>query len=169
MFLNSPYGVGVDSAGNLFVADTGENRIRKVSNGIITTVAGNGSAGFGGDNGPATNAELSYPSSIALDSVGNLYIVDHGNNRIRKVSNGIITTVAGNGSAGFGGDNCPATNAELYNPLGVAVDPAGNIYIADYYNGRVRRGLRRGHHHYSGKRERPTVGCAFRGCREHSW
>jgi len=84
----------VNSAGNLYIADWGNNRIRKVSNGVITTVAGNGTAGFSGDTGPAVSAELALPIGIAVDSAGNLYISDYGNNRIREVSNGVITTVA---------------------------------------------------------------------------
>ena len=115
----------MDSAGNLYIADSGNNRIRKVSNGVITTVAGNGTAGFSGDNGPATSAQLNYPQGVAVDSAGNLYIADTGNNRIRKVSNGVITTVAGNGTAGFSGDNGPATSAQLH------------------WSQRRRRGLRR--------------------------
>ena len=111
--LASPLGVAVDSAGNLYIADTDNHRIRKVSNGVITTVAGNGTAGFSGDNGPATSAQLNYPAGVAVDSAGNLYIADTDNNRIRKVSNGVITTVAGNGTLGFSGDNGPATSAQL--------------------------------------------------------
>ena len=88
----------MDSAGNLYIADTVNNRIRKVSNGVITTVAGNGTCCFSGDNGPATSAQLYGPQGVAVDSAGNLYIADTGNNRIRKVSNGVITTVAGNGT-----------------------------------------------------------------------
>ena len=100
-----PRGVAVDGAGNLFIADDGNNRVRKVStSGIITTVAGNGTPGFSGDSGPATNAELSSPSGVAVDGAGNLFIADDGNNRVRKVStSGIITTVAGNGTPGFSG------------------------------------------------------------------
>jgi sugar lactone lactonase YvrE len=149
--LNSPEGVALDSTGDLYIADSGNNRIRKVSNGIITTVAGDGSAGFSGDGGPATSASLGGtgalsggsiidgPSSIAVDLGGNLYIVDAGNNRIRKVSNGIISTVAGDGSYGFSGDGGPATNASFNGPSGVAVDSAGNIYIADSGNNRIRK------------------------------
>jgi len=132
-------GVAVDSAGNLYIADAGNNRIRKVSNGAITTVAGNGMYGFSGDNGPATSAELNDPQSVAVDSSGNLYIADTFNNRVRKVSNGVITTVAGNGTFGFGGDNGPATSAQVDEPAGVAVDSAGNLYIADHLNSRIRR------------------------------
>jgi sugar lactone lactonase YvrE len=128
----------VDAAGNLYIADFGDNRVRKVSNGVITTVAGNGTQGFSGDNGPATSAQLFTPAGVAVDSAGNLYIADKGNNRIRKVSNGMITTVAGNGTQGFGGDNGPATGAQLYSPAGVAVNSASNLYIADYGNARVR-------------------------------
>ena len=137
--LNYPAGAAVDSAGNLYIADAFNGRIRKVSNGLITTVAGNGMLGFGGDNGPATSAQLNYPSGIDVDSAGNLYIADTGNQRIRKVSNGVITTVAGNGTFGFSGDNFLATSAQLNGPYGVAVDSAGNFYIADTNNQRIRK------------------------------
>ncbi len=132
-----PAGVAVDSAGNLYIADPVSYRVRKVSNGVITTAAGNGTQGFSGDNGPATSAQLSGPTGIAVDSAGNLYIADSGN--IRKVSNGVITTVAGNGTQGFSGDNGPAISAQLYGPWGVAIDSAGNLYIADSYNSRIRK------------------------------
>jgi uncharacterized protein (TIGR03437 family) len=131
-----PAGVAVDSAGNVYIADPGNGRIRKVSNGIITTVAGGGASL--GDNGPATSALLYTPVGIALDSAGNLYIADAAGNRIRKISNGMITTVAGSGTPSFGGDNGPATSAELNQPAGVAVDSAGDIYIADTLNDRIR-------------------------------
>ena len=137
-YLSFPEGVAVDSAGNLYIADTENNRIRKVSNGVITTVAGNGTYGFSGDNGPATNAQLNYPSGVALDSAGNLYIADAANDRIRKVSNGAIVTVAGNGGYGFSGDGGPATSAAFEDPHGVAVDSAGRVYVADHANGRIR-------------------------------
>jgi uncharacterized protein (TIGR03437 family) len=137
--LNRPRGVAVDSAGNLYIADTGNGFIRKVSNGVITTVAGSGGPGFSGDNGPATNALLYLPEGVAVDSAGNLYIADTANNRIRKVSNGVITTVAGNGTLGFSGDNGPATSAELNFPSGIAVDSAGNLYIPEPYNSRIRK------------------------------
>jgi uncharacterized protein (TIGR03437 family) len=136
--LAGAWGVTLDSAGNLYIADGNNNRIRKVSNGIITTVVGSGVAGFSGDNGPATSAELAGPVGVAVDSAGNLYIADSGNNRIRKVSNGVITTVAGNGVAGFSGDNGPATSAKLAGVVGVGVDSTGDVYIADAFNNRIR-------------------------------
>ena len=137
--LNGPKGVAVDSAGNLYIADTENSRVRKVSNGVVTTVAGSGGPGFGGDNGAATSAQLFFPSGVAVDSAGNLYIADSANNRIRKVSNGVIATVAGNGTPGFSGDNGPATSAQLRTPYGVAVDSAGNLYIPEPYNNRIRK------------------------------
>jgi uncharacterized protein (TIGR03437 family) len=137
--LFGPNSVAVDSAGNLYIADLLNNRVRKVSNGVITTVAGTGGFGSNGDNGPATSAELYYPASVATDSAGNLYIADSGNSRIRKVSNGVITTVAGTGTQGFSGDNGPATAAELARPADVVADFAGNLYIADQFNYRIRK------------------------------
>ena len=133
--------MALDASGNLYIADDDNNRIRKVdTNGIITTVAGNGSASYSGDGGAATNASLYYPCGVAFDASGNLYIADYGNNRIRKVdTNGIITTVAGNGSCGYSGDGGAATNASLYYPYGVALDAFGNLYIADYDNNRIRK------------------------------
>ena len=140
--------MAVDSSGNLFIADGYNNRVRKVSSsGIITTVAGNGTQGFSGDDGPATSAELAFPVAVALDASGNLFIADLYNNRIRKVSTtGTITTVAGNGAknvqsglGSYSGDNGPATSAGLNYPYGVAVDASGNLYIADLYNYRVRK------------------------------
>src|SRR5208337_2263721 len=106
---------------------------------IIIRVAGTGIAGFGGDGGPASQAQLNQPEGVAVDASGNLYIADTDNNRIRKISpNGIITTVAGNGIAGFGGDHGPASQAQLNHPEGVAVDASGNLYIADTDNDRIR-------------------------------
>ena len=141
--LSDPNGVALDSLGNLYFADTQNFRIRKVDfrSGIITTVAGSGSPGFSGDGGAATAAELSYPDGVALDSLGNLYFADTGNNRIRRVAaaSGTITTVAGNGFSGFGGDGGAATEARLEGPHGVALDSVGNLYIADSYNFRTRR------------------------------
>jgi sugar lactone lactonase YvrE len=137
--LNGPEGIAVDSAGNLYIGDSGNYRIRKVSGGVITTVAGNGTEGYSGDNGPATSAQLRWVRGVAVDSAGNLYIADSGNDRIRKVSGGVITTVAGNGTYGYSGDNGPATSARLRSPTGVAVDSAGNLYIADQSNSRIRK------------------------------
>ncbi len=141
--LISPIGLALDAAGNLFIADSGSNRIRRVDGGtgIITTVAGNGSNGFSGDGGPATSAGLSGLYGVAVDGSGNLFIADASNQRIRRVEGGtgIITTVAGNGSNGFSGDGGPATSASLFNPVGVAVDGSGNLFIADVSNQRIRR------------------------------
>ena len=139
--LNGPSGVAVDGAGNLFIADSDNHRIRKVdSAGVITTVAGTGESGFGGDGGPAVEAELYGPSGVAVDGAGNLFIADSDNHRIRKVdSAGVITTVAGTGESGFGGDGDPAIQAALDEPSGVAVDGAGNLFIADNDNHRIRK------------------------------
>ncbi|HTA84565.1 MAG TPA: SMP-30/gluconolactonase/LRE family protein [Bacteroidia bacterium] len=139
--LNNPSGVCADASGNIYVADVSNNRIRMItSSGLITTIVGNGTAGFAGDNGAATAAELNGPSGVCFDLSGNLYIADEGNYRIRKVTTaGIITTVAGNGTKGYAGDNAAATAAKLNNPSGVAaLDVAGNLYIADQDNNRVR-------------------------------
>ena len=140
--LNYPYGVALDSAGNIYIADFDNSRIRKVDHttGIITTVAGSGAVDFSGDGGLATSAGLYWPRGVALDSIGNLYILDYGNSRIRKVdqATGIIATVAGNGTFGFSGDGGLAMSATL-NPSGVALDSAGNIYIADADNSRIRK------------------------------
>jgi sugar lactone lactonase YvrE len=141
--LHTPIDVATDAAGNLYIADPGNDRIRMVAagTGIITTVAGSGISGFAGDGGPATSASLGFPYGVAVDAAGNLYIADLYNNRIRKVAvgTGIITTVAGNGTEGFAGDGGPATSASLNLPSGVAVDAAGNLYIADGVNNRIRK------------------------------
>jgi len=135
--------VAVDGAGNLFIADAGNARIRKVAagTGIISTVAGNGSGGFSGDGGPATSASLPDPAGVAVDASGNLFISELGNRRIRKVDagTGIISTVAGNGLFGFSGDGGPATSASLADPAGLAVDGSGNLFIADSSNNRIRK------------------------------
>ncbi|MHC5064917.1 MAG: NHL domain-containing protein [Planctomycetota bacterium] len=128
-----------DAEGNLYIADTGNQRVRMVSpEGIITTIAGTGTRGFSGDGGLATKAELGVPSAIAIDRQGNLYIADFGNHRIRKVSTeGVITTIAGNGNPEYIGDGRPATECQFGEPCGVAVDDEGYVYIADQINSRV--------------------------------
>jgi uncharacterized protein (TIGR03437 family) len=141
--LNSPTGLCIDLAGNLYIADTGNRRIRKVStSGIITTVAGTGDTGFSGDGGPAIAAQIDAVSSIALDRAGNLYLADNFNQRIRKVdTSGTITTVGGGAAAkigGYAGDGGPATAAQLSFPNGVAVDSDGRIFIADQNNNVIR-------------------------------
>jgi len=136
--LDAPTGVCIDSQGNLYIADTDNHSIRKVTPlGVITTVAG---GGFGGDGGPATSARLASPSRLTIDSAGNLYIADTGNNRIRKVTlDGVISTIAGNGTAGYDGDGGLALSAQLNSPTDVAVDTSGNIYVADFGNDRIRK------------------------------
>ena len=139
--LNGPGGVAVDAAGNVFIADSGNNRVRKVaaSTGIITTIAGSGVSGFSGDGGAGTSAELAYPCGIAVDAAGNVFIADVNNYRVRKVAGGtgIITTIAGSGVGGIIGDGGAGTSAALAYPQGVAVDAAGDVYIADYGNNLV--------------------------------
>ena len=140
--LFAPKDVAIDNAGNLYIADSWNVRIRKIDavTGFISTVAGDGIAGFSGDGGPATSAHLGFPTGVKLDAAGNIYIADSENNRIRKVDpSGIITTIAGTGVAAFSGDGGPATAAALSFPIQPALDAAGNIYIADYQNFRVRR------------------------------
>lgn len=139
--LNSPRGVAVAADGTLYIVDRENRRIRMVdADGLITTVAGNGSSGFNGDRGDATQATLRAPYDVAVDSRGNLYVADTFNHRIRKVTpDGGIRTVAGSERFGFSGDGWPAGQAALHYPLGVAVDIAGNLYIADAFNHRVRK------------------------------
>jgi sugar lactone lactonase YvrE len=137
-----PSGITFDAAGNLYIADAYNGRIRKVAatTGIVTTVAGNGTALSSGDGGPAINAGISSPYQVVSDPAGNLYITD-SNNLIRRVdaTTGIITTYAGNGQAGYSGDGGLATNAELVEPLGLALDAAGDLYFVDGENQRIRK------------------------------
>jgi len=154
--LTGPCDVKLDASGDLYLSDScitasagsgggqtsGPARVWRVDavTGIITTVAGGGTSGFGGDGGPATSALLSIPAGLAVDASGDIYIADSGNNRIRRIDGvtGIITTVAGNGAAAFAGDGGPATAASLNDPVGIAIDGAGNLYVADTLNNRVR-------------------------------
>ena len=138
--LYHPYGITIDKAGSLFIADYSNNRIRKVgTNGIITTIAGNGVNGFSGDGGAATNAKLYNPTGVAYDAAGNILIADYNNNRVRMVStNGIITTRIGNGIAGYAGDGGAATNSKLYNPFSIILNTAGDLFVADSKNNRIR-------------------------------
>ncbi len=138
--LDSPHGVAVDAAGNVFIADTGNERVRKVDHltGTITTIAGNGTAGFSGDAGAAALARLNFPSAVAVDAGGDVYIADTKNNRIRIVTAGAIHTYAGNGAAGYAGDNGAATASKLNSPTGLAIDANGNVLISDSLNNRVR-------------------------------
>jgi hypothetical protein len=146
--LDQPAGIVLDGAGNLYIADSAHNRIRKVTApvapalvGIISTYAGTGSASYTGNSGKAAKATLNAPSGLALDGAGNLYIADSGNNAVRKIalSTGIITTVAGTGVSGYTGDNGAATSATLDQPMGITVDTDGNLYIADTSNQCIRR------------------------------
>lgn len=139
--LNFPTGVAVDSTGNVFIADQSNHRVRRVDfqSRIITTVAGTGAAGFNGDHQPAGTAQLNLPTGVAVDAGGNLLVADQLNHRVRRVDSfGTITSVAGTSNAGFNGDNQAATTADLNVPTGVTVDGAGNLFIADQSNHRVR-------------------------------
>ena len=137
--LNHPDGVAVDAAGNVYIADAGSNRIRKINtSGIIYTIAGNGSSGYTGDGGDATSAQLRFPTGVAVDLSGNVYIADCNNNCIRMVeSSGIITTIAGTGMLGSTGDGGPATAAELIRPVSILLDNSNNIYFSE--NSKVRK------------------------------
>lgn len=140
--ISRPIRMAFDQAGNLYFADADNNVVRRIgTDGLITTVAGNGQPGFIGDGGLATNAKLDFPLGVAVDSAGNLYIVDSGNSRIRKVNaqTGIITTVVGNGAIQFNGDGGLAIDSTINNPQSVTIDKAGNLYIADLGNNRIRK------------------------------
>lgn len=136
-----PVAVAVDATGSVFVADSENHRIRKVdTEGMITTYAGNGQRGYGGDGGSATEALLAYPSGVAVDAAGNVYVADSWNHRVRRIDvSGTITTYAGNGILGYRGDGTAAARSWLAYPSGVAADSAGNIYVADNWNHRIRR------------------------------
>lgn len=139
--ISTPGGLGLDSLGNVYFPELSGDRVRKVdmSTGIITTVAGDGIGGSGGDGGPATAAQITFATDVKFDKKGNFYIADEAGGRVRIVNtSGIINTFAGNGSYGFTGDGGPATAAEFENPTGVAIDKAGNVYIGDQSNNRIR-------------------------------
>ncbi len=139
--ISLPQGVAVDASGNVFFSDTNNHAVRKVStNGVISTVAGNGTAGFGGDGGAGASAQLNMPQGLALDGSGNLYIADSGNNRVRKLTPaGTISTFAGTGAASSSGDGGAAASAGLYLPFGVAVDAGGNVFVTEFGGNRVRK------------------------------
>ena len=139
--INNPNGLAADSLGNLYIADSGNARVRKVNiSGVITTVAGDGTHGYSGDGGPAVEAKLWGPVGVAADVFGNLYVAERGGSRIRKVdARGIITTVAGNGTQGYSGDGDLPYDASLNRPTAIAIDPSGNLVIADEDNNRVRK------------------------------
>jgi streptogramin lyase len=140
--LNMPFDVAFDAKGNLYLADTFNHCVRRIdaASGVISTVAGNGTKGFSGDGGPATQAQLNEPYGLAIDRSGNLYVVDRLNRRVRRVdaSSGVITTVAGDGSTKYSGDGGPATQAGLAEPNSVALDSASRLFIADVVDHRVR-------------------------------
>jgi sugar lactone lactonase YvrE len=139
--LHHPTKAIFDAFGNMYISDYGNNRLRKVNTaGVINTIAGTGTAGYSGDGGQATAAEINQPDDLTFDTYGNLYFVDIANNRIRKVNTaGIITTIAGNGIQSFSGDGGYATAAELNTPTGLVFDALGNLYIADGVNSRIRK------------------------------
>ncbi len=139
--INGPTALTPDGTGGFYVVCTNQNRVYRVTaDGMIRLVAGDGSAGYSGDGGPATSAALNSPYGVAVNAAGNLFIADYGNQRVRKVTpDGIISTVAGNGAYGYSGDGGPATSAKLYMPYSVAVDTAGDLFIADFYNDRIRK------------------------------
>lgn len=138
--LNAPQGVAVDASGNIYVADRGNHRVRRIdTSGNISTIAGNGKATFSGDNGPAMAAGMD-PFAVAVDNAGDVFVVDQSNHRVREITpNNIITTVVGTGLPGYSGDGGSAVEAQLKFPAGVAVDGSGNLYIADEGNSVVRR------------------------------
>ena len=139
--LNTPVMITTDAAGNLYIADALNYRIRKITtSGLISTIAGTGVAGFSGDGTAASNAQISIPQAIAIDSMGNIYVSDGSNHRIRKINAaGIISTVVGTGVSGYSGDSGLATNATIFAPLGIALDALGNLYISDRNNFRIRK------------------------------
>lgn len=138
--LSNPTALATDAAGNLYITDQVNHKIRRVdTGGAIQTVAFNGSSSYGGDGGPALSASASFPGSVAVDGAGSLLIVDTLANRVRKVTGGTISTVAGNGAAGFSGDNGPALQAMFSGPFAIALDSRGNTFVGDIANNRIRK------------------------------
>lgn len=139
--LSYPNFINIDNSGNLLLTDNGNHRIRQITPaGIISTIIGNGSTSFSGDGGPATAASLQYPGSAFMDAAGNIWVADNLHNRIRKVNAaGIVSSVAGNGTAGYSGDGGPATAAKINGAVDVVVDAAGSFYISDFSNNRIRK------------------------------
>lgn len=139
--IHLPLGIKIDSNDNIYFIDNNNHCVRKIDgNGIITTIAGNGTSDFSGDGGLAINASLSYPQDLTIDSAGNIYILDTDNRRIRKIdANGIISTIAGNGNPGFNGEGVPAINAHTENPTNIHIDANSNIYFSDWANSIVRK------------------------------
>ena len=145
--IRHPEGLCLDNTGNIYIAESGNNRVRKINavTHIVTTIGGTGAHGFFGDNGPATDAQFLAPEAVFSDKSGNIFVADAGNNRVRRITqSGVITTVVGSGSAGIGlgsysGDGMAATNSTLKGPTGLYLDSAGTMYIADYDNNRIRK------------------------------
>jgi sugar lactone lactonase YvrE len=148
----SPHGIFAAANGDIYLADQGNHRIRRISGGTVTTIAGSGTSGYTGDGGPATSAALKGPSDVRVDATGDIYIADTGNHVIRRIRNGVITTVAGTGVSGSTGDGGLAVTATLNGPAGIEVDRDGNVYVADTGNQTVRRVDRHGViHHLAGR------------------
>lgn len=139
--LDNAYGLAVDHQDNVYVLSRGHSKIYKIgADGIAKRIAGTGEPGFSGDGGPALNAQVYWTNHLVADLKGNLFLADTGNHRIRKISaDGMITTVAGTGEKGFSGDGGPATQAAIHNPVAIAIDPQGSLYIADFSNHRIRK------------------------------